>query len=62
MTIRREIYSIIILVFSCYQLSAQVDQELNKRISSIEESEISEQEKQTLIEDLYYLSINPEIL
>lgn len=59
MTIRKEIYSIIILVFSCYQLSAQVDQELNKRISSIEESEISEQEKQTLIEDLYYLSINP---
>lgn len=59
MTIRKEIYLIIILVFSCHQLSAQVDQELNKRISSIEESEISEQEKQTLIEDLYYLSINP---
>ncbi|MFA6199880.1 MAG: hypothetical protein WC679_05705 [Bacteroidales bacterium] len=59
MTVRKEILIINLLVFFCLRLSAQVDQELTKRISSIEESEISDQEKQTLIEDLYYLSINP---
>lgn len=59
MAIRKEIYLIIILIFSCYNISAQVDQETTKQVSSIEESEISDQEKQTLIEDLYYLTIHP---
>lgn len=54
---RKLIYIIIILTFSCANVLAQV--EINNRISSIEESDISEQEKQTLIEDLYYLSLNP---
>ena len=54
---RKVIYSIIIFVFSYVNSLAQID--INNQISSIEESEISEQEKQTLIEDLYYLSINP---
>lgn len=57
MTIRKVIYSIIIFIFSSVNLAAQID--INNRISSIEESEISEQDKQTLIEDLYYLSLNP---
>lgn len=44
---------------SC-EIFAQVDNQTNNnRISSIEESEISEGEKQNLIEDLYYLSLNP---
>jgi hypothetical protein len=48
----------ILLCFSC-GLFAQVDNQTNNRISSIEESEISEREKQTLVEDLYFLSLNP---
>ncbi len=46
------------LCLSCH-LFAQINNQTNNRISSIEESEISEREKQTLIEDLYYLSLNP---
>lgn len=56
MTIRKELYIIIILIFSYVNLQAQID--IQNQISSIEESEISEQEKQNLIEDLYYLSLN----
>ncbi|MFA7081224.1 MAG: hypothetical protein WC135_01305 [Bacteroidales bacterium] len=57
MAIRKGIYSIIIFIFSCVSATAQID--IDNQISSIEESEISEQDKQTLIEDLYYLSLNP---
>ncbi len=56
MTIRKEIYLIIILIFSFVNLQAQID--IQNQISSIEESEISEQEKQNLIEDLYYIYLN----
>ena len=48
----------ILICISC-GLFGQVDNQTNNRISSIEESEISEREKQTLVEDLYYLSLNP---
>ena len=51
MTIRKEIYLIIILIFPFVNHQAQID--IQKQISSIEESEITEQEKQNLIEDLY---------
>lgn len=57
MAIRKVIYSIIIFIFSSVNAIAQI--EINNQISSIEESEISEQDKQNLIEDLYYLSLNP---
>jgi hypothetical protein len=55
----KEILLFIILFSSCTTLFSQVDIQSNQQVSSIEESEISEREKQTLIEDLYYLSLNP---
>ncbi|MDD2530557.1 MAG: hypothetical protein PHN41_04950 [Bacteroidales bacterium] len=59
MQIKKCILLFFLIICLSYDLLAQTNNHTSTRISSIEESEISESEKQTLIEDLYYLSLNP---
>ncbi|MBP1630300.1 MAG: hypothetical protein H6Q15_1193 [Bacteroidetes bacterium] len=57
--IRKRIILLFLVFFSCLSLNAQIDKDIKDYISSIEDSEISDEEKQTLIEDLFYLYHNP---